>query len=242
MGNHNTAPLVRLSNATLFSRRMPSYLRLIDGEDDGATPPAPKVEDLGFPAATPVSEMTPEQQAAYWRNESKKQQKKADAYAALGDPDKLRADLEKAQQAAEEARRAAQTDQERAIEDARKEGRAEGEKAGAGRWLKDAVQSHVALLSAHPGETADETKERVNSVLQYIDPTQFVGDDGALDAEKLTNFAASLGAGNAAPKKTGGDPLIGVLNRQVLPPQGAGGSVSALEQAAYERMNQSKTN
>ena len=229
---HHVQPFL---NDMGMRRRVPSWIRFVEGENENP----PRQEDNGFPAATPVNEMTPEQQAAYWRHEAKKQQKRAEKFEGIGDPDKIRADIAAAEKAAEDARLAAMSESEKALEAARKEAREAGIAEGSGKWLKDAVQSHVALLSQAPGETPEETKARVNGVLQYIDPTQFVGSDGALDAEKLTSFANSLGSGVPAPKNEG-DPLIGLLQRQNQPPQGAGGSVSALEQQAYERMTGAK--
>lgn len=238
MGITHTAPFARLNETPMFGRRIPTYLRFAEGENE--TPPAQKPDDLGFPPATPVDDMTDSEKAAYWRNEAKKQQKRAEKFEKLGDPDKIRADLDAAEQAAEDARRAAQTDHERAIEDARNEGRAAGIAEGSSKWLKDAVQSHIALLAQAPGEAPDDTRARVNGVLQYIDPTQFVGDDGALDADKLTNFATSLGTGAPATTKPEGDPLLGILRRQTAPEPGSGGSVAAAEQAAYERITGAK--
>lgn len=234
MGIKHNPPYARLNETPMFARRIPPYLRFAEGEND--TPPAAPADDLGFPAATPVDDMTADQKAAYWRHEAKKQQKRADKFDKLGDPDKIRADLDAAEQAAEDARRAAQSEHERALEDARKEGRDEAAAEASGKWLKDAVQSHIALLAQAPGETPEDTRTRVNGVLQYIDPTQFIGDDGALDADKLTNFANSLGTGAPATPEPSGNPLLTVLRRQNTPEQGAGGSVASFEQAAYDRL------
>lgn len=235
----NTAPTyARIPETLITRRRIPPYVRFLEGEND--TPPAPKpadkTEDLGFPAATPVEDMTDVQKAAYWRNESKKQQRRADKFEGLGDPEAIRQRITAADDAAEQARLAALSDNEKALETARKEGREAGITEGSGTWLKDAVQARAALLAQAPGESAEDVETRVNGVLTYIDAKQFVGDDGALDNDKLTKFAKSLGSGGTAPKAPAGDSLLGTLQRQTIPAPGTGGSVSAIEQAAYDRL------
>ncbi|MGO2188190.1 MAG: hypothetical protein ACTH4Y_08075 [Microbacterium gubbeenense] len=239
----NTAPTyARIPEMTFTHRRIPPYVRFLEGEND--TPPAPKPgdkqEDLGFPPATPLEEMTLEQKAAYWRNESKKQQRRADKFEGLGDPADIRARITAADEATEQARLDALSDNEKAIEEARKEGREAGLTEGSGTWLKDAVQARVALLTQAPGESAEDVETRVNGVLTYIDAKQFVGDDGALDNDKLTNFAKSLGSGVTASSAPAGDPLLGHLQRQTTPAPGTGGSVTAIEQAAYDRITGKK--
>lgn len=193
--------------------------------------------DLGFPADTPTSDMTPEQKAAYWRHEAKKQQKARAKYEGLGDPDAIRKTLADAEAAAEKARQDAMSEQDRALDDAKRAARAEGAADAQGKWVKEAVHSRIALLTHTSGESPAEAADRVNGVLAYIDASQFVTSDGVLDTDKIKSFAESLGKGGQAQQgATGGDPLIGHLGRQQEPSPGAGGSVAALEQAAYDRL------
>lgn len=208
------------------------------------TPPAPSAEetppaeDLGFPANTPLADMTVEQQAAYWRNQSKVQQKEAEAYRRLGlTPEQIRqmtAD-------AETARLAALSEQERAVEEARKAGKAEGIAAGAETYLTDAIEGRVVAMTMQPGESYDAAVERVRGALAFADLRKFVGEDGALDATKIQTFAESFGQKNAGDAQHHGSDLLlhDVLTRQQQQAPSSG-SVDAYATAAYDRLSKKK--
>lgn len=73
-----------------------------------------------FPANTPVKDMTPEQQAAYWQDKARKHEDRVKAFGDIT-PEKL----VELQQEAEELRRKTQTAEETALADATEAGRAE---------------------------------------------------------------------------------------------------------------------
>lgn len=195
--------------------------------NDGVTPPP--ADDPGFPANTPLTDMTAEQRAAYWRAESKKHQKTAESYTKTG----LTADeVQGVADKREQDRLAALSDAERAAETARAEGRAQAESS----HLAFAVEAQVAAMTMRPGEDYAAAVTRVKSALTFVDVTKFTGDDGRLDAAKIQSFATSLGQSVPAPTpQPGGDPLSHVLSgHQSQSP--SSGSVEDYEKATYSRL------
>lgn len=149
--------------------------------------PTPPAGDKGYPENTPVAEMTTEQQAAYWKAQSRKHEA---AFKGRGDYDALK---EKA--AAHDALiQTTKTDQERAVDQAKKEAadaaRAE-ERTKLGPPL---VRAH--LKAALTGRLADEQRD---ALLESVDAGRFLGKDGA----DVDETAVQEWADKVAPKPTG---------------------------------------
>lgn len=218
------------------------WLRFVDPVD-GDNAGTPKDDDLGFPKDTPVADMTPEQEAAYWKNQSKVQQsareaaeRNAKAYEKFGSVE----DLQSAADAAEQARLDALGETERALETARTEAHAKGVQEGAGKHLAAAI---TGMLIAHvkgAQESFEDASKRVSGAIEFADLNKFVGDDGALDAAKVQTFAQSIGSTDGGGNGTGGYDLLGSMQRQVAPAPGSTGSVAQMEQAIYDRLNPNK--
>jgi hypothetical protein len=171
--------------------------------------------ERGFPANTPVEDMTPVQQAAYWRDQSKKQQKIADSRSDY-DAMKAAAD-ELAQRKADEA-----TEQEKALEAARQE----GENIGAERYLRDAVIGRFQALTGR-------TDEEVATTFAHVDPKSFTDEKGDIVADKLKAFADTFGP------KDGGKPVDHVaaaLAAQRAAAGGAGSSIAEKRKQTRESM------
>lgn len=186
---------------------------------DPPAPPAPPAEDLGFPLNTPVAEMTEGQQAAYWRNESKKQQRIAES----------RKDYDAIKQERDTLVATHTSEEEKAIADAKAAGLAEG----TAKNLKTAVRGHLRALTLRP-------VEEIDSALEFIDVSKFAGADGDLDDAKLEAFAKTLGAsadGAGAPPI---DPVREALERQQRGGGPAGGSIAAQEELEYQRLTGKK--
>jgi hypothetical protein len=199
------------------------YLRFIDPPEGGAGGDGGgggQPEDLGFPKDTALTEMTVEQQAAYWRNQAKVQQKKADEKS---DYDKLKADSEEL--ARVKAKNA--TDEEKAIEEARRE----GENIGAERYLRDAVKGRFQALTG-------KTDEEVETAFAHIDPKSFVDDKGDIVADKLKTFADVFGKKDDSGKHK--DPVAEALERQRQAASGSGSSISEKRKATRESMTKTK--
>jgi hypothetical protein len=194
------------------------------GGNPPTDPPADPLTDRGFPANTPVAEMTHEQQAAYWRDQSKTQQKKVDAEAArAAAAEKERDDL----------RTATLTEQQQAVETARRE----GENLGAQRYLTDAIKAQFQLLTGKDETAAD-------AALEVVDMSKFVTDAGAIDLEKIKSYAGTFGApapaGEPAPHAPT-DLVAEAIARTKQPAPGtATGSIKELQRQRVEALTQKK--
>lgn len=218
------------------------YIDAVPGAEAG-TPPAASEnqtdETLGFPKDTPLDQMTLEQREAYWKNQSKIQQKAredaeraAEAYAKLGSLDELQA----VARDAEQARLDALSANERAIEEARIAARAEG----ASQHLAAGVKGMLLALTRSANESFEDASKRVDDAIGFADLTKFIGDNGDLDAAKVQTFAQSIGS-------TGGndpgsqEPWGARYERdhagRIPPAPGASGSVASMQAAARERLN-----
>ncbi len=142
----------------------------------------------GFPVNTPVAEMTPTQQAAYWKTQARKHE---DRVKGMSDYDQVKAAYDEYQRLLA----ASQTEQEKAIADARRQGRTEALTQAGGQlveqWFKAAI-----------GERLD--KDRVNTILDGLDRTRFLTADGNVDTDKVRTYAESFlpAAPAAAPAAT----------------------------------------
>lgn len=145
-----------------------------------ATPP----EDKGFPADTPVAEMTPVQQVAYWKDKSRKHESRA---LPANEVEELRRKA-----AAHDAAEAAKlTPSEQAIREARDAGKAEA-------LIEANTRAAAAILKASlqaRGKSADE----INEITAAINTSVFIAD-GDVDTDKVAAFvnriAGTAGDGN----------------------------------------------
>lgn len=143
---------------------------------------APSEDDQGFPAETPVSEMTPEQKAEYWKHKARKHEATAKARA---DYDDLRSQLE-------ELQKQKLTAEEQAVEAAREEGRREGATSTAEKLTRVAVRAEVrAVLAASGVDESDETTSAVDALLESLDVSKLTTDDG-VDTEKIAQIVRPL--------------------------------------------------
>lgn len=141
--------------------------------------------DLGFPKDTSVTDMTAEQQAAYWKHHARKHEATAKAREKF---DQYKADSE----ALALERQKNQTDQERAVEEARRQGEANGST----RYLKDAVAGHLRGVT-------HKSAEDIKTALEFVDVKAFTSTDGALDLSKIDTFAKQLGVTPEQQQKKG---------------------------------------
>lgn len=148
----------------------------------GGTPPADPASPApeGFPADTPVVEMTVDQQLAYWKHQSRKHEGRV---KSLGDVEALKAKAEKF----DALEREKLTPSEKAIEEARAEERAkvlaEQTRTVADRLV--AAEFKVALAGR-------KKPEEVAALLEPLNLTKFLTSDGEVDADKVTKYAAGI--------------------------------------------------
>jgi type II secretory pathway pseudopilin PulG len=170
----------------------------------------------GFPANTPLEQMTAPEQAAYWKHESKKHQRAANARSDYDDLKAKAAELEQLQQANQSA-------EEAAIEAARRD----GEVIGASRYLKEAVKGRFQGITK-------KTDEEVETIFEHVDALSFTDDKGDIDVEKLTKYAGTFGVSDAT--VTTEDPVAAALGRQRLAGGGSGSSISERRKEVRESM------
>lgn len=165
---------------------------------------AAHLAEHGFPSETPVADMTETQQTAYWRFTAKKKTKELEGI----DLTKLQADA--AELATLKAANA--TDQDKALEEARRE----GEVIGAEKHLKTAVRAKFQLLTG-------KTDEEVETTFAHVDALSFTDDKGEIVAEKLKAFADTFG-----PKGDGNKPEDAVAAALARARQAAGGTGTSI--------------
>lgn len=171
---------------------------------DAAAAAAAEAE-RGFPSNTPVDQMTTAQQAAYWKDQSKKQQKIAEGRS---DYDTLKAAADElAQRKADEA-----SEHDKALAAARQD----GENIGAERYLRDAVIGRFQALTGR-------TDEEVATTFAHVDPKSFTDDKGDIVAEKLKAFADTFG-----PKDSSGKPVDHVAAALAASRAAGGGAGSSI--------------
>jgi hypothetical protein len=165
------------------------FLRYVEGEqggDGGGDDSAPK-----FPANTPVKDMTPEQQVAYWQDKARKHE---DRVKAFGDytPDKVKA-LETEYS---NLKTSGQSDADKAIEAAREEGRNEVRatlnRERATNSLEKALQGRVPNAGALLG--LDVNKFIVNGQVD-ADAVKAWVEDHSEEAPTGARKPADLGQG-----------------------------------------------
>lgn len=193
-------------------------------------PPVPTVVppvDLGFPADTPIANMTDKEQAAYFKHYSRKHESEKDALKLqLADYPAIKAKAD----AADVLAAANATDAEKALAAATEAGRAESRNT----YLADAVSGE---LRAQTGKTAVELAD----ALALIDVTKLTTAEGALDLVKITAFAKTLGgtAATAIPVDPT-DPVKDVFDRSGTPPVAGGASIKDTVAARVKELSTSK--
>lgn len=151
-----------------------------------STPPAPPEqpappEDQGFPAGTPLADMTPEQQAAYWKSKARKHEQ---TWQSVIDKNLTPEQVLAMQERLAEADRAALTDQERAIADAREEGRAEALRQTSTAAAEATFR--LAMRSAQPDISDDDLARAVQltNVSALVDENGGINEQMVLEAVK----------------------------------------------------------
>lgn len=129
-------------------------------------------EDKGFPEGTPLSEMTVEQREAYWRHETKKQERIVK---------ETKSEMKSLSDSLDEVRREKLSDQERAIEDAKQEGRAEADVS--------AHAAHLAAVAVYEFRLRGLSAEEAGDVVEVLDLSKITLDDGSLDSDRLDSLA-----------------------------------------------------
>lgn len=131
---------------------------------------APKLNEHGFPDKTPVADMKPEEQVAYWKHQARKHE----------DRSRGTADYEAIKRERDELKARTQTAEEKALEDAKAEGRAEAAKASLPRLV--AAEFRAAAAGRIPAD-------QLATLLEPLDLTKFLSADGGeVDTDKVQQY------------------------------------------------------
>ncbi len=141
-----------------------------------AAPATPPQEPDGFPANTPLTQMTESQQAAYWKAQARKHE---DRVKAMGDYEKYKTAFDEY----ERLLTASQTEQEKAVAEARRQGHAEALAAAGGQLVEQWVRAAAA------GRLAEQS---VDALLSGLDRSRFLRTDGGVDTDKVYQFVGSI--------------------------------------------------
>lgn len=155
-----------------------------------AVPATPDVQADGYPADTPLAEMSTEQQLAYWKAQARKHETVA---KQRRDYDQIRTELD-------QVKASTQTETEKAIAEAKTAARTEvlielGSKL---------VDVHVAAAVTGGRLTQDQA----DAFLESVDRTKFLTDDGDVDTDKLASTIGKFSPAGADPHQgnRGGSP------------------------------------
>jgi hypothetical protein len=143
---------------------------------------------LGFPKETPVDKMTDAEAKMYWRNQAKVANKRVPANL-----DQMQRDA----QAWAEYQKTQKPPEQQQIEAAAEQARAEGRREAA----KDSAEALLRVTLQQRGKDVTE----VDAIVDPIDFTRFLSQDGKLDTDRVTAFVDKL----APAQSTGGGNGIG---------------------------------
>lgn len=190
------------AGAARFTRFDAMGIRCVDGEPEqtqGAAgvqtdpPPDPPAEEgkppvrgngePGYPVDTPIAEMTPEQEAAYWKHKARAHE---DRWKQVINRNLTPEQVLEMQQQLDEANAARMTDHERRIADARKEAETETRAALMPQLVRAAITAELAR------KTPAITDEDVQARTEYLDLSKFLTNKGEIDTDKVSSYATTL--------------------------------------------------
>ncbi len=148
-------------------------------EDADQEPEGPAVGSDGFPVNTPVADMAPEHQAAYWRHHARAHEKRAKAFGQYS-PDQVKAMADRIAEIEDSQK----TEQQRLADRlAAAEQRAQQAEIGRARLMAAATYNVPAsMLDRIGGSTEDEINEAAEAIAAEI--------NAAVEAEMARRLAA----------------------------------------------------
>jgi alanyl-tRNA synthetase len=144
-------------------------------------PPALPVEPAtGFPADTPVAEMTVDQQAAYWKDKARKHEARANARGDYDDIKAKAAELDK-------IREQQMSETEKAVTKAREEALAEGKRQAAAEVNSKYTRAMLEMALTSRGRNP----EQVETLLRHVNFESYVAN-GEPDTDAIAAYADSI--------------------------------------------------
>jgi alanyl-tRNA synthetase len=146
-----------------------------------APPDAPPVEPAtGFPADTPVAEMTVDQQAAYWKHQSRKHEERARSREDYDAVKAKAAELDK-------IREQQMSETEKAVTKAREEALAEGKRQAAAEVNSKYTRAMLEMALTSRGRST----EQVETLLRHVNFESYVAN-GEPDTDAIAAYADSI--------------------------------------------------
>lgn len=143
---------------------------------------APEMTAHGYPKGVPVAEMTPEQQAAYWKFQSRKHETAVKAYG--GKTPKQIAEMEQALKSLETERMSAEEKAiAEAVANAEQATRTTLEQEWQGKY-------RAARLEAIAGRILDD--DALKSFMDIADTSKFIGEDGDINSEAVMGHLTAI--------------------------------------------------
>lgn len=169
--------------------------------------------DKGFPDNTPVAEMTVDQQAAYWKHQSRKHEERA---RSRDDYDAVKAKAAELDKIREQQ----MTEQEKAVTKAREEALAEGKRQAAAEVNSKYTRAMLEMALTSRGRNP----EQVETLLRHVNFESYA-TNGEPDTDAIAAYADSI-AGPVTGGGQGRGPDHGQGNR------GQQGKATGLEAGA----------
>lgn len=189
--------------------------------DKAAADKAAQEAANGFPAETPLDQMTVEQREAYWKFQARKHEGTVKSRA---DYDDLKAKADEL----ETLKAASATQAEKDLEEARRQ----GENIGAGRYLKAAVEGRFQALTG-------KSDEEIATIFAHADAQSFTDDQGLIDTEKLKSYAATFGTKDAQQQQLPHDPVAAAIAAQRQ--AAGGGNTGSIAEMQRQRVEELKS-
>lgn len=149
-----------------------------------AAPPASSPADQGFPAGTPLAEMTTEQREAYWKHQARRHEQ---TWKSVVDKNLTPEQVLEMQQRLETMTRASLSDQERALEDARREAREQ-----ATQEVRKETLPRLVAAEFRAAAGGRIPADRLSALLEPLDHTKFLTTAGEVDTDKVQQYVAGL--------------------------------------------------
>lgn len=152
-----------------------------------ATPPAAPVDsDKGFPADTPVADMTTDQQAAYYKFQNRQADNKLHAFNGFT-PQDVASMWSRLEELEGEKLNADQRALKDATTTAAQQARAEAEAELLPKYQAAQLKSAAAQVI--------KDKVQLESFMAITDPAKFAGEDGEIDEDKVVGHLTAIFGG-----------------------------------------------
>ena len=150
-------------------------------QEDGAGAATPTVNEHGFPSDTPLTQMSVEHQAAYWKHMSRKHEATAKNAPKADEVEALKAQLEALQAQS-------QTAEEKASAEAVAAAREEAAKEERARIMPLLHETQIRSYA----QTVVSDPLKVNAFMAMTDASKFVGEDNLIDGAKVVESLTAL--------------------------------------------------